>query len=248
MPTKSLLSSIYWCFNYPAGIQTLLCFNAAALSLKFMLLQTALKVYFCSCVVHQSQIWVKLYFLSQFVFLMWWIFPFCYCKQALAKQSSCQCKNSHMWDNYQLLSLLYICVCTKFFLVYANLFWAVKGLSLLHWWPQLVPRSPALLPCCCTSSALMVQLRPEHTSLLTAAAADAQTAFYFGWKETWVCAPGMQLQCAPAANEHLAHESRQELEVSKKTWDAHGVDTSLQHQPFHSATLFLSGLFICTTP
>lgn len=92
MPTKSLLSSIYWCFNYPAGIQTLLCFSAATLSLKFMHLQTAPKVYFCSCVVHQSQICVKLYFLSQSVFLMWWIFPFCYCKQALAKQSSCQCK------------------------------------------------------------------------------------------------------------------------------------------------------------
>lgn len=76
MPTKSLLSSIYWCFNYPAGLQTLLCFSAAALSLKFMLPQTAPKVYFCSFVVHENQIWVKLYFLGQFVFLMWWILPF----------------------------------------------------------------------------------------------------------------------------------------------------------------------------
>lgn len=78
----------------------------------------------------------------------------------------------------------------------------------------------------------------------------AQTAFYFGWNETWVsvCAPGMQLQWAPAANGHLSHESRQELEVSEKTWDAHSVDTSLQHQLFPSATLLLSGLSVCTTP
>ena len=73
------------------------------------------------------------------------------------------------------------------------------------------------------SSALVVWFRPEHTfdvnlffvsthhtSLLMAAQLQrAQTASYFGWNETWVCAPGMQLKWAPAANGHLAHESRQ---------------------------------------
>lgn len=86
-----------------------------------------------------------------------------------------------------------------------------------------MPRSSALLLRCCMSSALVVWFRPEHTfdvnlffvsthhtSLLMAAQLQrAQTASYFGWNETWVCAPGMQLKWAPAANGHLAHESRQ---------------------------------------
>lgn len=62
--------------NCPAGIQLLLCFCAAALSLKFMLVQMAPEVYFWSCVVHQSQICAKLHFLSQFLFLMCCIFLF----------------------------------------------------------------------------------------------------------------------------------------------------------------------------
>lgn len=61
-------------FDCPAGIQLLLCFCAAALSLKFMLVQMTAKVYFCSCVVNQSWICAKVHFPSQFFFFSYGAF------------------------------------------------------------------------------------------------------------------------------------------------------------------------------
>lgn len=74
MPTKSLLSGIYWCFNYPAGIQTLLCFSAAALKVHASANSTK-SLFLLLCSASKPDMG-EVIFSESVCFPVWWIVSF----------------------------------------------------------------------------------------------------------------------------------------------------------------------------